>query len=67
MKLTVNGKEVEWPVQSATLTDLVRHYRLRPNLVIAEVDGRVVRREEWPNVTLADGMTVELVQFVGGG
>ncbi|HEY8530104.1 MAG: thiamine biosynthesis protein ThiS [Paenibacillaceae bacterium ZCTH02-B3] len=67
MKLTVNGKAVEWPAESGTLSDLVQHYRLRPNLVIAEVDGRVVRREEWPNVALADGMTVELVQFVGGG
>jgi sulfur carrier protein len=67
MKLTVNGKTVEWPATSGTLTDLVQAYRLRPNLVIAEVDGRVVRREEWPDIPLTDGMTVELVQFVGGG
>ena len=37
------------------------------NAVVAEVDGRIVRREEFPRTPIQDGQQIELIKLMGGG
>lgn len=66
MMITINGKE-QVLTDAITLTDVIAHYKLENNLVVAEVDGKVIDRELWDETKLVDGMSIELVHFVGGG
>lgn len=66
MKAKINGKIREIP-DGINLGDLVASLRLKPDMVIAELNERVVKRNRWHDTILADGDTVELVSFVGGG
>jgi thiamine biosynthesis protein ThiS len=65
LKLNVNGKELE--VDFDRLDQLVAHYNLKEEHVVAEVDGEIVDRSRWQNFELKSGSTIELVHFVGGG
>lgn len=65
MVLFVNGTKVTLDCQS--LAELVDHYKLNREHVVAEVDGEIVDRSEWEKFILKDGARVELVHFVGGG
>ncbi len=64
--LTVNGerREVDQPLK---LECFLKANDINPRLVAIAVNGTVLYREEWPDVTLNDGDTVEIVRIVGGG
>lgn len=64
--LRINGEEEHFD-HVKTLLDVVAHYKLENNLVVAEVDGKVIDRERWSETSIKDGMSIELVHFVGGG
>lgn len=66
MKITVNGKTKN--VNPAmTLLALVKQFCKNPHLVIAELNGTIIKNDQWAAVKVQDGDTVELVNFVGGG
>ncbi len=63
--ITLNGA----PHRSAaaTIADLVRELELVPEKVAVERNGEIVPRSTLANAALADGDTLEIVHFVGGG
>jgi len=65
MKLTVNGQEYE--LDLITLEQLVKHFQLKEEHVVAEVDGEIIDRSNWQEYELKPGLKIELVHFVGGG
>ena len=66
IRVTVNGEERSVPAP-ATLASLIGHLGLDPRMVVAELNRRIVRRPDLATTPLADGDSVELVHFVGGG
>ena len=66
MKIRLNGeaKEIE---EGTTLPSLVEGLSLAPERIAVELNGEVVRRADWPRVTLEEDDRVEVVHFVGGG
>ncbi len=66
LRLVVNGEERRVP-GPATLLDLLAHLSLDPRTVVVELNREIVRRPRLGETTLAEGDSVELVHFVGGG
>ena len=66
LALTVNGEPRRLP-GPATLLDLLAHLGLDPRTVVVELNREIVRRPRLGEIRLAEGDTVELVHFVGGG
>ncbi|MBI3323183.1 MAG: type I DNA topoisomerase [Candidatus Omnitrophica bacterium] len=66
MKLTVNGDPTELP-EGTTVTGLLEQAKLRPELVVVELNLSILKREELPRTALKEGDQVEIVHFVGGG
>ncbi len=65
-QVTVNGEHRSFPPRT-TLLDIVRALNLEPERVAIELDRAIVKREMWPDTTVAGGAEIEIVQFVGGG
>ncbi|TLS36328.1 sulfur carrier protein ThiS [Pseudalkalibacillus caeni] len=65
MNLIINGETHDMSVE--TIDEVVEHFGLQQGLVVAEVNGIVIERNEWENTTVTEGMRIELVHFVGGG
>jgi thiamine biosynthesis protein ThiS len=66
LEITVNGESRQVP-GPASVADLLRHLGLDPRTIVVELNREIVRRPRLSETTLADGDTVELVHFVGGG
>ncbi|MEP6688460.1 MAG: sulfur carrier protein ThiS [Gemmatimonadales bacterium] len=66
LAVTVNGETRRLP-GPATLLQLLGHLGLDPRTVVVELNREIVRRARLGETSLADGDSVELVHFVGGG
>ena len=66
MRIEVNGeaREVE---PGTTLDGLVKQLALAPERLALERNREVVRRVDWPLISLDEGDRIEIVHFVGGG
>jgi len=65
LSLTVNGETRR--TSATTVADLVRELDLDPAKVAVERNGTIAPRSELEQHTLAEGDTLEIVHFVGGG
>ena len=67
--LRINGQTRQFTPQEmpATLSALLEKLGVGTNTVVAEVDGRIVRPEEFAQTAVRDGQTIELIKFMGGG
>jgi sulfur carrier protein len=66
MKLKINGEESEI-ADGLTVTALLEELKIRPARVVVERNREIVAREAYDITRLADGDTLEIVHFVGGG
>jgi sulfur carrier protein len=66
MKITCNGETIEIGPDT-TLVSFIRGMNLNPDTVVAECDGRIVKRDEYETLVLSEGNVLELIRFVGGG
>jgi thiamine biosynthesis protein ThiS len=66
IKIVVNGDPLEIPEKSA-LSDLLSQLKLKPELVVVELNLNILKREQVTQATLKEGDQVEIVHFVGGG
>lgn len=65
LSLTVNGETRR--SAAATVAALVRELGLKPEKVAVEHNGEIAPRSTLEAVALADGDSLEIVHFVGGG
>ena len=66
MQITLNGKPRDI-VAGTHIEELLSELRLDCHRVVVERNGEIVTRQRFTEVQLADGDTVEVVHFVGGG
>ena len=62
----ING-ERRTVAAGVTLLGLLASLELDPRVVVVEHNRAIVRRPRLPGVTVAEGDSIELVHFVGGG
>lgn len=67
--LNVNGVKRRFSAEAApaTLSELLKQLDVEAAVAVAEIDGVIVRPEDFARTKLADGQSIELVRFVGGG
>lgn len=65
LSLVINGEGHSINVQ--TVSDVVSHFNLKPNLIIAELNGDIIDRDTWDKTTIKEGSKIELVEFIAGG
>ena len=66
MNIVVNGKKQEVE-PGTTVTKLLMSLDLDPDRVAIELNLAIVSKDQCANTTLAEGDSLEIVQFVGGG
>ena len=67
MKLTVNGKEIEFDAELTVNKLLVEQNVKMPDMVSVELNGQILKRSEFETATLDEGDKVEFLYFMGGG
>lgn len=64
--ITLNGESRNVP-ENADLTAVLERLSLPHQRVAIELNGRVIRRADWPDTVVSSGDKLEVVHFVGGG
>lgn len=66
--LFINGVEREFQNGiPGTLSDLLNELNLNKATVVAEINGRIIKRANFTDTALTAGQAIELVRLVGGG
>ena len=66
MKLQINGEEKDI-ADELNLASLLEELQIRPARVVVERNREIVPRDSYGTILLAEGDTLEIVHFVGGG
>ncbi len=66
MYIICNGKKEAIEI-GYTLDQLLADHQLSPEMVVAEVNQKIIEKDLYSTLKLTDGDTVELIRFVGGG
>jgi thiamine biosynthesis protein ThiS len=66
MQIRLNGKarEIE---RGLSVRDLLELLELRPGMVVVELNREILERDRYGETSVAEGDSIELVHFVGGG
>ena len=66
--LKINGKEKQFPDGiPKTLIELLKKLDINQATVVAEINGKIIERQNFSETKLRNGQNIELVRFVGGG
>ena len=66
--LKINGVEKQFPAGiPQTLTELLEQMDINQATVVAEIDDKIIERQNFSQTQLSSGQSIELVRFVGGG
>lgn len=66
MNITVNGAQHEL-ADGASVADLLTALGFDPEVTVVERNADILERAAYGDVVLAEGDSLELVRFVGGG
>ncbi len=67
MKLVVNGEEGAFN-DGLTVSELLTVKEVKmPEMVSVEIDGQILKRNEFETKSLEEGNKVEFLYFMGGG
>lgn len=64
--IQINGKQHE-NLEGKSVLSVIEALGFKPERVAIELNGDIVRRASFSDVTIADGDKIEIVHFVGGG
>ncbi len=65
-QIQLNGKSYEIN-NGINLSKLLNKLKIQKNKVAIEVNGEIVEKNKYPNLTLRKNDKVEIVHFIGGG
>ncbi len=64
--MKLNGKQFPLP-EAVTISDFLKSQNYPDDKVAVELNGEIIPRTKFKNITLKDSDEVEIVCFVGGG
>ena len=65
-KIQLNGDPYEI-INGTNLNELLIKLKIQKNKIAIEVNGEIVEKNKYPNLTLNRDDKVEIVHFIGGG
>jgi sulfur carrier protein len=66
--LKINGIEKQFhDGLPKTLIELLKQLDIHQATVVAEINGKIIAREDFSQTQVSPGQRIELVRFVGGG
>ena len=67
IKLNGESKTVSHSDKEFLLEDLITYLGYKPQLVVVELNGLIIKPQEWIKTKVKDGDCLEVVTIVGGG
>ena len=65
--LRINGEDKQFDSLPATLAELLNIMKVDAATVVAEIDGQIIKKDDFNSAKLSTGQKIELIRIVGGG
>jgi sulfur carrier protein len=65
--LRINGEDKQFETLPATLKDLLDLMKVDAATVVAEINGQIIKKDDFNSTKLSAGQKIELIRIVGGG
>ncbi len=65
MEINLNGKKIQ--SKSKTIMELVLEKDFNPRSLIAELNFKIIKQENWGKTAIEHGDNIEFLSFVQGG
>ena len=66
IEVTINGQR-EKLADTATVADILMSKDVRPEIVAVEINGELIQKSEYANLTLVGGDKMEFLRYMAGG
>jgi len=66
MNITLNGKTEPF-IKQTKLIELLNNKKLSPDSIIVEINGVILKRNEFNSININEQDKIEILRFVGGG
>ena len=66
MRVKINGENADLEA-SMNLESLLKHYRLKTEMVVIELNRKVPAKGDYAGTLLREGDEIEIIKFLGGG
>lgn len=66
IKIQINGKEENIP-DKISISDLLETKGIRQEVVTIEVNGQIIEKKQYPQITIKEGDIIEFIFYMGGG
>lgn len=66
MLVKINGAASEVP-EGLSIDELIVARKMPAGMLIVELNGEIIRKEQWKTTSVHPGDTMELVRIIGGG
>lgn len=66
IQIYLNGKK-ESIEENFTILELLNTKKIRPEIVVVELNGEIVERNKYAQISLQNGDKIETVFYMGGG
>ena len=67
-RLKINGKEKEFAgAFPGTILELLAELKINEATVVAEIEGKIIKRQDFSGSKICPGQSIELLHLVGGG
>ena len=63
--ITLNGKQES--ENFATVTELLEKRGYRREIIVVEINGVIIKKDDYDDTVINDGDVIEIVHFMGGG
>ncbi|NRD80683.1 thiamine biosynthesis protein ThiS [Bacillus sp. BRMEA1] len=67
MNILLNGDSIYLPEHVVSVSDLLTHFQIQDKVVIVEINGEILTKNDHQTTKLSDRDRIEIVHFVGGG
>lgn len=68
MKVKINGKEEEINGEDTSILELLKLKKIeRPEIISVQLNGELVKKEEYGSVFLKEKDEIDFLYFMGGG
>lgn len=68
MNVKINGEETVLDEEKMTVTELLKDQQVKmPEMVSVELNGQIIKRDEFDTAEVKEGDEIEFLYFMGGG
>lgn len=68
MNVKINGEETVLDEEKMTVTELLKDQQVKmPEMVSVELNGQILKRDEFDTADVKEGDELEFLYFMGGG